>query len=375
MKILHVMKNEKFTKSVVMFYDRYFDLVEHEVLYLNYSKDSIVSTSTKIKQKEIFMNNTLQSRIKIVQELLKNQYDYIVLHSLLFDIFVKLALIFTPNTLNKVVWIEWGADLYSWKIKASNIVSYIKNFIEYRLRLNIKNIVCIFPPDIEYFNKRFSKHNQKIYYAKYTGYPIDNEFLNYDKRAVLDIVVKNNEPIYIQIGHNALETLNHIRVLKNLEKFKNENIILFLPLSYGGKKMYVDEVEKYAKKAFPGKVIVLRDFMPEKEYFNLMKKISIAIFDTERQCGLGNIHRLNFRNVKLFLSKDGVMYDYFQSRGVPVEKCEDIKEMTFADFTKTCENKNKDEFKRYIQELSDINLSVNQWRNIFDSLRTELHAK
>ena len=43
----------------------------------------------------------------------------------------------------------------------------------------------------------------------------------------------------------------------------------------------------------------LRSFMPKDEYFELLDRIDIAIFQTYRQCGLGNIYQMIFRNVKL----------------------------------------------------------------------------
>lgn len=40
MRIVHLMKNEKFTKGVVRFYNQFFNNGEHEVLYYKKEDDS-----------------------------------------------------------------------------------------------------------------------------------------------------------------------------------------------------------------------------------------------------------------------------------------------------------------------------------------------
>lgn len=167
--------------------------------------------------------------------------------------------------------------------------------------------------------------------------------------------------------------MNHIRVLKNLSKFKDENIRIILPLSYGGTKEYADEVVDYAEREFPGKVISLRKFMPKEEYFKLIEKVGIAIFDTDRQCALGNIERLVFRNVKVFLSENGVMYRYFSDLGVPVQKCESIDKLSFKEFVEQPPIKNKENFMNYIKSLSCIDQTVEKWTYIYESLRHSMN--
>ena len=169
--------------------------------------------------------------------------------------------------------------------------------------------------------------------------------------------------------------MNHIRVLENLSKFKDENIRIILPLSYGGTKEYADEVVDYAEREFPGKVIALRKFMPKEEYFKLIEKVEIAIFDTDRQCALGNIERFIFRNVKVYLSENGVMYKYFFDLGVPVQKCESINKLSFEEFIIQPTIKNRELFMKYIKSLSSIDQTVEKWTYIYESLRHSMNEK
>ena len=66
--------------------------------------------------------------------------DYIVLHSLFLSATEYACLLADRKLLNKIVWIEWGADLYSWK-QAGGIKAKIRNYINYRFRSAVKNII------------------------------------------------------------------------------------------------------------------------------------------------------------------------------------------------------------------------------------------
>ena len=365
MKIIHLMRNEKFTGGIVRFYNEFFNNTEHEIIYyIKQGDPSVINEECSIKQREYIA----VEKNGLIPYLRSLRCDYIVIHSLFLSATEYVYLLADRKLLNKIVWIEWGADLYSWK-QAGGIKAKIRNCINYRFRSAVQNIVCIFPPDIEYFKSRFPKAIGTVYYAPYNGFPVDEEFLNYKDGSRLESLIKDKEPVYIQIGQNSLTTLNHISVLKNLRKFKDENIRIVLPLSYGGNKEYTDEVVDYAEREFPGKVIALREFMPKEEYFKLIEKVGIAIFDTDRQCALDNIERLFFRNVKVYLSENGVMYKYFADLGLPVKKCENITNESFDSFIAPPEIENQRSFMRYIRSLSCIDQTVDRWKYIYESLR------
>ena len=372
MKIVHLMQDEKFTDGIVGFYNEFFNNGEHEIIYFSRNKGkTCIRRQFSIKQTDFNINEYKGS---VASYLNKLKCDYIVLHSLFFTTKEKIELLLNKSLMKKVVWIEWGADLYSWK-QESSFTGKIKNAANYKLRESFENIVCIFPPDIDYFKNQFPDSNSNIYYAPYNGFPVDKEFSTYKNESRLNPHFKSIEPVYIQIGQNSLTTLNHIRVLKNLSKFKDENIRIILPLSYGGTKEYADEVVDYAEREFPGKVIALRKFMPKEEYFKLIEKVEIAIFDTDRQCALGNIERLFFRNVNVYLSENGVMYKYFADLGVPVKKCEDIKSESFKNFIAPPTIENRDGFMKYIKSLSSIDSTIERWNYIFENLRHVINEK
>lgn len=369
MKIIHVMMQEKFTTGMVKFFNDYFDNGEHKIVYCNtIGEKSLIDPECKIEQVDIYREDNMY----LIKSLEKMEGDYIILHNLFFLTNPeKLDILLHPKMRKKIVWVEWGADLYSWK-SFGGIKTKLLNVLNYLFRCKIKHVIFIFPPDEDFYKQEFKNSKAKCYYAPYLIYPLSKEYDKYVSESRLAVDKIQGNPIYIQIGHNGMPTLNHKRVLKELSKYGNENINILLPLSYGGTKEYVDDVAEYANKLFPGKTTILRDFMPADEYYQLLKKVSIVIFDTHRQCALGNIHLMNFRNVKLYLSAECVMYNYFLEQGVPVEKCENIKDMSFEEFIACPQIVNKDKFRSYIDSISHIDFGKSCWENIFEELRFEM---
>ena len=85
MKILHLMKREKFTKGIALFYDKYFNNGEHEICYINaFGESSLINPNLTIKQHERFFKKHDWLSIKRFLKMWK-QYDYIVMHSLFFS--------------------------------------------------------------------------------------------------------------------------------------------------------------------------------------------------------------------------------------------------------------------------------------------------
>lgn len=370
MKILHIMWDEKFKKSSAGLYNAYFNNGEHEICYLKESDSlSLIEKEYTIPQRELMDRGSFADAKNFISEC--RNYDYIVIHSYKLSILTSLFFLLDKSLRKKLVWIEWGFDLYTKKPKLKNVKAYIKYWVNRTIKGKIPHVVGIFPPDCDYYKKQYPKSKANVYYAPYCGAKVDDEFLHYSRDSRLKKTIAENDTVYIQIGHYALNRLNHVEVLKSLEKWKDENIMLFLPLSYGN-SAYADEVQKYAEEKFPNKTIVLRNMMPRDEYFKLIQRIDIGIFNTARQCGLGNIHRMIFRNVKLYMAENSVMYNYFDERGIPVQSCKKLDTQSFDAFVKPVETSEEEKFAEYLRFLSDSEYRISFWKNIYDKLREDL---
>ena len=368
MKFIHCMiLEEKFTSRISLFYDRYFINKKHIIYYFSNANNTTITFKLENIYSDIFKNYKYN-----IFNIIKNVYkfkkcDFIILHSLFFNEFYKVIFLIYPNLMKKLVWIEWGYDLYT----STTQRNFIRRIIHNYFCSKIPYFIAIFPPDIDVYKQIFKNSKAKIFYAPYTGYPDGNKGKVYDNTRKLSDIISKKETLYIQIGHNAMSTLNHIEVLDALKHFSRENIRIILPLSYGDKK-YADKVEKYAKQIFAEKVTCLREFLPPNEYFEIINKVSICIFNTKRQCALGNIHHMIFHNVKLFMPQDSVMFNYFNNRGVPVYKFEDIEKMDFKEFTRDIVIKDMSKFNNYIDELTDYDRKISLWKNIYDEIEKRL---
>ena len=367
MKTIHIMRKEKFTKSISEFYDKYFANDGHTILYLREGQETMLNDSLSIEQKEMFWDSSVKSTVKLLN--IVKKYDCIVLHSLFLDDKAKGLFLLNRSVMKKLIWIEWGFDLYSWRGEWTGINKAIHEYLNTTFRTKVYAMVGIFPPDCDYYRNEYPESKTKVFYAPYCSAKVAKELQDYTPYRQLRESREKGQEIYIQVGHNAMESLNHKEVLDSLKHFAEEKIKIFLPLSYGNDNdKYATEVAEYAEKLFPGKVRALKDFMKADEYFELMKRIDIAIFDTQRQCGLGNINRMVCRNVKLYMPKDSVMYKYFRENGVPIQDFNDIENLSFQEFISDFEITDQEEFDKFILHFSDMPAKVEKWKNIYNSV-------
>lgn len=149
MKIVHLMIREKFTESISAFYDKFFNNGEHEICYINVDgQKSLINEKISISQKEIYISdisNNSKSDIKKVVTAVDG-YSYIVLHSLFCEgrMLKKIAL--DQRLRSRIVWIEWGYDLYDWKVKVSSLDDRILRYCGRVVRTKCNSVITIFPP-------------------------------------------------------------------------------------------------------------------------------------------------------------------------------------------------------------------------------------
>jgi hypothetical protein len=102
-----------------------------------------------------------------------------------------------------------------------------------------------------------------------------------------------------------------------LETYKNENIELVVPLSYGNKR-YAAEVVAEGTRRFGEKFVPLTDFMPFQHYLALLGKVDIAVFNHHRQQAMGNTISLLGLKKTVFLNPGTTQWDFFQEKNIQV---------------------------------------------------------
>lgn len=362
-KFLHLMRMTNFTASIVQFYESFFSNSNHTICYnVKKGDECPIDVSLGIKQIEYRSQGGKITRLKAFIHYLF-EYDYIVLHGLhCIDDFSGLVYCLPKYIFKKkVIWIEWGGDLYE------QSRSKVKNYLCSRVKKSVGTVVAIFPPDADTYKKKYPSSKARVIYAPYCG-PFIPDFYKtiYNYSSLLNH--PKDKPIFVQIGNNAKEENHHIEVLEDLSRYKNDNIVVFLPLCYGNSSEYICSVQNLAEKLFPGKTYILREMMDRKQYFNLLNEVDIAIFNTDRQIGLGNLYFLIWKRAKIYMNHATPMFEYFRNEGVPISDYSSLKSQSFKAFCEPQSDYDEVKFRHYINSHTSIEERVNAWRAVYDCL-------
>lgn len=326
--ILHIMKPEKFNVPFIDFMKKNFDISSHKFLFL--SKPQYDYGMTKAYKVIWIKNNYFK--------LLKEMYfaDKIILHGLWKKKFF-IFLFLNPWLLKKCYWIIWGGDLYPLENQ-----SWIKK----QVIKNMGHFITYIKGDYELTQKWYGANGK---YHECFMYP-SNLYKEYN------IKQKEHSTINIQVGNSGFETNNHRDILDQLKKYQDENIKIFVPLSYGNQE-YAKEVISYGKGIFGDKFIPLTEFMPFEKYLEFLSEIDIAIFAHKRQQAMGNTITLLGLGKKVYMRSDITPWQLFKDIDVKVFDLESIEiEVINVEIQKENQLKIKEYFSKenYLNQLQNL---------------------
>jgi hypothetical protein len=171
-----------------------------------------------------------------------------------------------------------------------------------------------------------------------------------------EVPLKKGGAINILVGNSADPTNNHVEVFKKLEFYKDRNIKIFCPLSYGPQE-HAKKIVQIGKETFGEKFFPLLDFMPYTQYLELLGQVDIAIFAHKRQQGMGNTISLLGLGKKVYMRNDVTPWAMFNALGIKVF---DFESFNLDPIEQHQEKINKICVKEFFSEPA----LVNQWRSI-----------
>ncbi len=329
--IVHVMILDKFLPPFIDFVNEHFDTTYHKFVFIG-------KPAYKYGLTPEYNVEWIDKKSKIFQ-LLGYMYKAkkIILHGLWYERINQL-LFLQPWLLKKCYHVMWGGDFYfpaqqSWVKK--QIIKRMGHFVTY------------IEGDYELVQKWYGAKGK---YHECFMYP-SNLYKEYE------IKPKEHNTINIQLGNSATDTNNHIEVLEKLKKYKEENMQIFVPLSYG-EKDYMERVIKVGKEIFGDKFIPLLEFMPFERYLDFLGQIDIAIFNHNRQQAMGNIITLLGLGKKVYLRKDITPWKLFEELGVKVFN---VDEIDLEPIDKKVAEENRKRVREYFSEEK----LIEQLSNIF----------
>ena len=327
-KIIHLGRNGSIMNSFVKFIDENFDNKKH-FFYLTGKDINGKSNVIDIRSKYDF----IKSIIRLNFDLYKS--EKIIIHgfnqSYLFYLFF-----FQPWLLKKLYWIMWGGDLYSYFNKVNSFKIKMLYFMRDSIFKKIAHFITYIKGDYELAQKLYGSSGE---YHECFMYP-SNLYKEYN------IQPKEHSTINIQLGNSADPTNNHIDVLKKLTKYKDENINIFVPLSYGNEE-YAKEVIAYGKQLFHEKFIPLTEFMAFEKYLAFLSEIDIAIFAHKRQQAMGNTITLLGLGKKVYMRSDITPWQLFKDIDVNVF---DVENIEIDLINQQIQKENQEKIKEYFSE-------------------------
>ncbi len=334
MKILHIGGCDKFLPPFIELIKENFDFDQHEFLLHSGMGKAPDYPNVKVYERKII------ERLKfyIVALLKMHRADKIILHGL-FDIKLVFILFFTPWLLKRCYWVVWGGDLYVYKLGGNNKNWKGREFFRRPVIKNMGHLVTYILGDVELAREWYGakgKYHECIMYSSnlYKSYEIQD---------------KQGETKNILVGNSADPSNNHLETLEKLLPFKEQDIAIYCPLSYGDQK-YAEKVIKQGKEWFGEKFKPLTEFMCFEEYLTLLGAIDIAIFNHRRQQAMGNTITLLGLEKTVYMRSGTTQWQFFKEKEIAVGDIEAINSLGVLNV-----NGNKEKIKQYFSKENFIN--------------------
>ncbi len=356
---IHLMPNEKFTEKFIELIDRCFDDDTNLVYVYDFGShfDHVDSSNARYIQS-----------FDQVDFSLMNGNDKIFVHGFynnrLIRFLYKKRHMFRHNQL---VLIAWGGDIYNDRIYL------LDHKFDIKTRIN------------EFFKKQVIKKSNIYMTFACADYEVIREYYG-GKGAQFDCLYPSNadivlldklkqeriadQPVRVLLGNSATITNNHKEALDWLSSYREDNIEIVCPLSYGDKN-YAAEIASYGKSLFGDRFIPIFEYMSPEDYSKLLNSIHIAVFNHNRQQGTGNIEILSYLGKKIFISAETTTWEHYVNR----DKCvfydtKTINGMSFIEFSDFPEDK-KTINETYFRKIWDMSYIKSLWTNVMEYGRNE----
>lgn len=310
-KILHIGKLDKFTSPFVEMINEHFEASRHEFIFFRGSVSFSRSPFSNLTVMEDGLRNRLVHYANLIYAM--HRAEKIILHGM-FQLRTIQLLWAMPWLLKKCYWIIWGGDLY--------VPAPIKEAKRWRRkeffrRAVIRKMGYLVTGNAGDFALARSRYGAKGAQVDCVCYP-SNTFSGAPKPRA-----NKGDTLGILVGNSATATNRHFYVFEKLAPYKDRNIVIYCPLSYGD-RAYAEAVADKGTAMFGEKFVPLFDFLPYEQYLDVLSDIDIAVFAHERQQAFGNIVALLGMGRKVFITRKSTLWNYFRGKGLRVFDVESL---------------------------------------------------
>lgn len=358
--IYSIFSNSVYTTNFINIYYRNrdrFKIDDHLFIIESLNNDSIGKTLDQLdsncdKNKIIFVPNSYA-----IYRLIKNisSNDNIILHNLNKPR-LMFYLYFNKHIIDRCTWSIWSGDVYFFK--ENNIKSNLIEYLRSKFIPLIPRITSIMKGDYEVVQQVYGGGAKYLY----SFYPIP---INFDLVDNILANLKARIDNIVMVGNSADPANNHLEIFSFLERYKNQNIKILCPLSYGGRKDYVKNVIGAGKEKFGGKFIPLTRLINPERYLKILGNIDVMILNHKRQQGLGSVISALDLQKKVYIRSDTSPFSYFTEKSVTLYdtlKLENDDFYSLFDFNKDIGKINSNVMRNEFSEEHCVQL----WRKVLE---------
>ncbi len=319
-KVLHVSTLDKFIPPFIDFVEEHFDdfPTRHVFFITGDIQRHPYRTRANVFQAQRGKKTQWLHFPKLARAM--QQADKIMLHGL-FSKYVILLLFLMPWVLKKSYWVMWGGDLYIYRLGNRNSISWkLKEFFRRPVIRSMGHLVTYIKGDFQLAEEWYGAK------GKY------HECFMYTSNLYKELGVSNVEHsvINILVGNSADPGNRHSEIFDKLDSCKNQNIKIYVPLTYGPPD-YAQEVVAEGRRRFGVKFQALVEHLPPKKYNEFLGQIDIAIFNHGRQQAMGNIISLLGLGKKVYMRSDVTQWEFFNNHEIAVYDIDNLEITTELD--------------------------------------------
>lgn len=354
--ITHIIYNDKFTVNFIKMINLYFS--DEEQMFFVYGNPNFAFEAAEEKNVK-YRRHVSHFFLKDMSVLASA--DLLVVHGV-FSPELLVNLLLRPSLIAKTDLFFWGGDIYSHeKVSLRDpIIPMIKRCVVKRAY----GIITLVDGDDALIREKYCARG-----IAYRGIYIFNPEL---QSAIHDVLKKSqsHDGINIQIGNSATRTNCHMEAFQILSKFRNQNIKIFVPLSYGDFE-YRKEVILAGERIFGDKFVPITVFIPQTKYFEFLSTIDVAVFCNNRQQATENIETLMYLGAKIYLKAETTMARYYTDElKICVFDVKDIDNMSFDEFLGYLPE-NRDRNRATLDVLWNGKNFVDVWSRVFNKARKD----
>lgn len=317
--ITHLFGDDKFVDITIENFESVSNGVNKYIVFSNNNDLNYVSNN-----KAVVVPN---SAYKLDLDFIYDDCQLLVIH---FLNPLKLFIIKNKPSHVEVLWSVWGGDAYDhfqdlkifepitdkfrrksfYQWFRSSFLYSLYHILRYRVRpisselellKEINFISTVLPNEFEIIQARFDLDATYIDYS----YGINNF-------STLELQELGNS---VLIGNSATPSNNHLDIFEIIKESKRN---LIVPLSYGAYdyKNYKELVISEGMRVFKSSFTPIEEFMPSKDYIDLMLSCNSVIMYHIRQQALGNIFMALFQGMRVFLNSRSLTYSYLETEGM-----------------------------------------------------------